>query len=114
VRPRITDSAIAALTARTAVISDPAMDPTAIEPARVKIRLKDGRSIERSADTIKGSPQEPLTGADLLAKFHDCLEFGLSAPRAESDRLAEVVENLEYSTDAARDIVGAFPQSRPA
>ena len=79
-RPQITDPAVAALTARISVISDPAIEATAIEPARVKIRLKDGRSIERAADTIKGSPQEPLTAADLLAKFHDCLEFGLGAP----------------------------------
>ena len=60
-RPQIHGSSHAALTARTSVISDPAIEATAIEPARVKIRLKDGRSIRRAADTIKGSPQEPLT-----------------------------------------------------
>jgi 2-methylcitrate dehydratase PrpD len=109
VRPRITDPAIAALTARTSVISDPAIEATAIEPARVTIRLKDGRTIERSSDTIKGSPQEPLTEADLLAKFHDCLEFGLGASRADAERLAGVARSLECSTDAARDIVSAFP-----
>ena len=109
VRPEITDPAIAALTARTTVVSDPAIDATAIEPARVIVRLKDGRILERGSDTIKGSPQEPLTDADLLAKFHDCLEFGLGASRADADRLAQVVSNLDSSMDAARDLVGAFP-----
>jgi len=109
VRPRITDPAIAALTARTTVISDPGIEATAIEPARVKIRMKDGRTIERSSDTIKGSPQEPLTEADLLAKFRDCLQFGLGASRGDAERLADVVRGLERSTDAARDIVSAFP-----
>lgn len=111
-RPQITDPAVAALTERTSVVSDPTIIPTAIEPARAKLRLKDGRSIERAADTIKGSPQEPLTEADLLAKFHDCLEFGLGTRRTDADRLAQVVAGLERSTDAARDIVSAFPQAR--
>jgi 2-methylcitrate dehydratase PrpD len=109
VRPEITDPAIAALTARTTVVSDPAIDATAIEPARVIVRLKDGRVLERGSDTIKGSPQEPLTDADLLAKFHDCLGFGLGASRAEADRLASAVGALEQSADVARDLVEAFP-----
>jgi 2-methylcitrate dehydratase PrpD len=112
VRPAITDPAIAALAARTAVVSDPAIDPTAIEPARVIVRLKDGSTLERASDTIKGSPQEPLTEADLLAKFYDCLEFGLGANRADADRLARAVNTLEKSTDVARDLVDAFPQPR--
>ena len=108
-RPQIIDPAVAALAARTTAISDPAIEPTAIEPARVRLKLKDGRSIERSAETIKGSPQEPLSEADLLAKFHDCLEFGLGAGRQDVERLARAVAGIEKSTDAARDIVGAFP-----
>jgi len=109
-QPRITDPAVAALAARIKVLSDPAIEPTAIEPARVTVRLKDGRTLERSADTIKGSPQEPLSEGDLLAKFRDCLEFGLGASRTDTDRLAQVVDGLERSADAARDIVTAFPQ----
>jgi hypothetical protein len=58
---------------------------------------------------MKGSPQQPLTDAELLAKFHDCLESGLGATRAEAERLAQAVAGLEHSTDVARDIVDAFP-----
>lgn len=108
-KPPITDPMVAALAARITVVSDPAIEPTAIEPARVTIRLKDGRTIETAADTIKGSPQEPMSGAELAAKFRACLEFGLGATRAQSNRLAEVVSKLEDSADAARDIAAAFP-----
>ena len=108
-KPQITDPAVTTLTARTAAISDPAIDPTAIEPAGVRLRLRDGRSIERFANTIKGSPQEPLSEADLLAKFHDCLEFGLGARRPDIERLAGAVTGIERSADVARDIAGAFP-----
>jgi hypothetical protein len=58
---------------------------------------------------MKGSPQQPLTDAELLAKFHDCLESGLGATRAEVERLAQAVAGIERSTDVARGIVDAFP-----
>jgi 2-methylcitrate dehydratase PrpD len=110
--PQITDSAIAALAARVRVVSDPAIDPTAIEPARVKVTLRDGRTTELTATVMKGSPQQPLTDAELLAKFYDCLEFGLGATRAEAERLAQAVAGLERSTDVARGVVDAFPLPR--
>lgn len=108
-KPHITDPKVAALAARTAVVSDPAIDATAIEPARVRLKLKDGRTLEAASDTIKGSPQEPMSESELTAKFRGCLEFGLGASPSQSDRLAEVVSSLEKSADAARDIVAAFP-----
>ncbi|MEK7230894.1 MAG: hypothetical protein AAB115_02635, partial [Pseudomonadota bacterium] len=83
--------------------------PTAIEPARVKVTLNDGRVIEAGSNTIKGSPQEPMSEDELLAKFRGCLEFGLGAKRAAADRLADAVLNLDKATDAAQTLVAAFP-----
>src|SRR5688572_501797 len=60
-KPAISHPRIVALTRITKVISDPAIDGTAIEPARVKLTLKSGRVLERSSDTIKGSPEEPMS-----------------------------------------------------
>jgi len=108
-RPQISDPSIAALAARIRVVSDPAIEPAAIEPARVSLRLKDRRGVEVSATTMKGSPLDPLSQAELMAKFRDCLEFGLGASRADADRLAGAVDGLERSPEVARDIVGAFP-----
>ena len=108
-RPQITDPAIAALSGRIRVVPEPAIEPTAIEPARVKVTLKDGRTTELTATVMKGSPHQPLTDAELLAKFRDCLEFGLGATPAEADRLAQAVAGLERSRDVARDLVDAFP-----
>ena len=105
----ISDPAIVALAAKTRVIDDPAIEPTAIEPARVKVTLNDGRVIEVGSDTIKGSPQEPMSEDELLAKFRGCLEFGLGAKRADTDRLADAVLNIDKATDAAQTLVTAFP-----
>ena len=108
-KPAIGDPAIVALARVTQVVSDPTVDATAIEPARVMVKLKSGRTLEAASDTIKGSPQEPMSEAELTAKLRTCLDFGLGASSDAADRLAGVIANLETRTDAARDIVEAFP-----
>ena len=108
-RPQISDSAIAAIAARVRVVSDLAIDPAAIEPARVRVNLRNGGSIEVSSSTIKGSPAEPMIQAELMGKYYDCLDFGLGAGPAVAQRLADCVSGIENSSDVARDIVTAFP-----
>lgn len=108
-RPNITEARIAALTAITTIVDDPAIDPTAIEPVRIALTMKDGRVIERGTDIVKGSPQAPMSAAERMAKFYDCLDFGLGASRAQADRLADVVMNIEREKDAAAALVAAFP-----
>lgn len=110
--PAITESRVTALAARVKVLDDPVIEPTAIEPARVKIQLKDGRTMELAANTMKGSPAEPMNEQEMLAKFYDCLEFGLGASRAEADRLAKAILALDKSTNAAADLIAAFPTAR--
>jgi len=108
-RPNITEASIAALTAITTIVDDPSVDPMAIEPVRIRLTMKDGRVIERGTDIVKGSPQAPMSDTDRMAKFYDCIEFGLGASRSQADRLAEVLMNIEREKDAAAAIVGAFP-----
>lgn len=108
-KPAIADPAIVALASVTRVVSDPAVDPTAIEPASVLVRLKSGRTLQAASETIKGSPQEPMSQAELTAKLRTCLEFGLGASSDAAERLAGVIANLETCEDAARAIVEAFP-----
>lgn len=111
-KPGITDPGIVALTRITRVVDDPAIAPAAIEPARVKIKLKDGRVLEAGSDTIKGSPQQPMGDAEMRAKLRGCLEFGLDATPAQADRLAEAVHGLDNADDAAVTLVDAFPKNR--
>jgi 2-methylcitrate dehydratase PrpD len=108
-RPNITDSRIAALTAVTRIIDDASIDATAIEPVRIRLTLKDGRTIEMKTDTVKGSPRDPMSDQERMAKFYDCLEFGLGADKSAAGRLADVLLNIEREPDAAGAIVAAFP-----
>jgi 2-methylcitrate dehydratase PrpD len=111
-KPAITDPRITALSGITRVVDDPAIEATAIEPARVKLTLQDGNVVELKRDTIKGSPQDPMSDAEMRAKVRGCLEFGLGAGAAEVDNLADVVATLEQSCDAAKAMLEAFPAQK--
>ena len=111
-KPAISDPAVVMLAGKTRAIDDPAIDPTAIEPARVKVTLNDGRVVEVRSDTVKGSPQEPMSETEFLDKFRGCLEFGVGAQRAQADKLADAIMNIENATDAGAALVGAFPQAK--
>ena len=110
-KPAISAPAVVALAGKVRAVDDPAIDATAIEPARVTVTLNDGSIVEVRSDTIKGSPAEPMSEDELMAKFRGCLAFGLDASRADADKLAEAIMNLENATDAGAAIVGAFPQT---
>jgi 2-methylcitrate dehydratase PrpD len=107
----ISEPHIVALARVTRVVSDPAIDPSAIEPAGVKLTLKNSETRVLASETIKGSPQSPMTSDELVAKFSGCLAFGLDATQAQADALARVVAQLEDESDAARAIIEAFPRS---
>src|SRR4051812_3600647 len=111
-KPAIGDAAIVALAAKVRTVDDPAIDPTAIEPARVTVTLNDGRVVEVKSDTVKGSPQEPMSDDELLNKFRDCLDFGVGANRAAADQLADTIMRIDTAADVGAVLVGAFPQPK--
>ncbi len=100
---------VAALTRVTEVVDDPSIDPIAIEPARVEVRLRSGETIRVASDTIEGSPQQPMSQDAMRAKVRSCLAFGLGAPPQAADRLAEAVARLDHADDAAGALCAAFP-----
>ncbi|HWV55400.1 MmgE/PrpD family protein [Pseudorhodoplanes sp.] len=107
-RPQITDASIAALTRRITVVMDPAMDPIAMGPVRITLRLRDGRNVVREDSVLLGGPDAPLPDSALIEKFRSCLAIGAGADDAVADRLATLVMTLEEQKDVA-EIVAAFP-----
>jgi 2-methylcitrate dehydratase PrpD len=67
------DPAIAALRHRVHVMEDDAMSAVAprLRPARVTVKLKDGRSSTRSRESHRGDFQQPFEESELRAKFHE-------------------------------------------
>jgi 2-methylcitrate dehydratase PrpD len=107
-RPQISDPAVSALAARTSVVVDDEIDAGAMSPTRVTVICTDGRRIERFLEFMEGSPEQPMTDGEALAKFSSCLSTGLGAGRAAIDDLAGKVLDLENCADIT-DIVAGFP-----
>jgi 2-methylcitrate dehydratase PrpD len=69
----LTDRRVRELAARTAVIRDDSIaDAIALVPQTVTMRLTNGATRSRTISALQGSPDNPLTRADLLAKAHRC------------------------------------------
>jgi len=62
-------------------------------PCRVTLRTKSGQTYIREAQHSKGSPEFPLTEAELRSKFTECARETLSADAA--DRALAQIEGLE-------------------
>ena len=68
----------------------------------VTIRLKDGRSFSKTVDKVRGSPGNPLTRDELLAKYRLCAGRVLKGERLErSVSLLEGLENVPRVADLA-------------
>ena len=107
-RPQISDPAVSALASRTCVVVDDGIAAGAMSPTRVTILCRDGRRIERFLEFMEGSPEQPMTDDEAVAKFSSCLEMGLGAAPAAIETLADKVLDLENCADIA-DIVAHFP-----
>lgn len=53
-------------------------------PARITATLKDGRTVELVRENASGTPKEPLTPAQLKAKFMSCAVHAVTPDRAEA------------------------------
>ena len=98
----IADPAISALIDKIAYESD---DERAVlddgdGPARVTVRLADGTVREETVFFAKGTKQNPLSEAELVAKFRDLTSRALTP--AQADRVIETVMALEREESITR------------
>jgi 2-methylcitrate dehydratase len=94
---RMNDRALLDLVSRTTVVEDPALTagyPTGI-PNRVKVTLDDGSILESEVSFPPGHDKNPLTDAQLEAKFQGLVVPILGAGRAAAiwNRLAQIVHD---------------------
>jgi 2-methylcitrate dehydratase PrpD len=83
-----------ALMKRVKLCVDDEMEKLGYDQVRSKIRitLRDGRTLEGRADVARGHPQKPMTWGELTEKFHDCAALVL--PRVQADAVVRFVERL--------------------
>jgi 2-methylcitrate dehydratase len=112
-RERLSDPALIDLVSRTTVVEDPALTagyPAGI-PNRVRVTLTDGSIVERAVAFPPGHDKNPLTDAQLAAKFHGLADPALGVERAALllDRLRAIVQD-----PAPHEVIGllAVPDTR--
>lgn len=96
-----------AFAARLSTGTAPDFEPTAVSPARVRLVLKDGRTVERTRLTMKGAPDDPMGEDEVVAKFRACLRHGFGAAASEADALQGAVMDLDRRA-RADDLVRLF------
>jgi 2-methylcitrate dehydratase PrpD len=62
-------------------------------PCRVTVRLKNGQTYTREAQHAKGSPEFPMTEAELNEKFFECAKHAI--PAASAQQALENIQKLE-------------------
>jgi len=92
------DPAILALGRRVRWHADPSFPGPGRFKGAVTVTLKDGTTLTEVEDYNRGSSENPMTEAELRAKFDENAEGMLDA--AGRDRVAETVDRLETLTDA--------------
>ncbi|HEX2174030.1 MAG TPA: MmgE/PrpD family protein [Dehalococcoidia bacterium] len=96
---RIGQPDVVALAKRVEFAVDPEIDRIYPEvfAGRVEIVLRDGTRLDRRVDYPRGSVENPLPEADLLAKFHALA--GRAIGRDRADRVVQMVQEIEGLPD---------------
>jgi len=97
------DPARLALGRRIKVVVDGNPNPNALTPVTVRLRLKDGRELSRTIDTVYGNPARPMTREAQVHKFRRNFASALNPlPVENADRLIETLDRLEDLQDVRR------------
>jgi 2-methylcitrate dehydratase PrpD len=91
------DPQVMALRDRVNTTVDPSIGE---DQVRISIVLKDGRRLDKFVEHAVGSTKNPMTDAQLEAKFKGLAEGVLPADR--TSRLIDFCRNLEKATDASQ------------
>lgn len=99
----LSDLAIKALGSKIFVETNHITDPAEFVPQSMTAVLTDGTERIAMIGKLFGSPLDPLSRDQHLAKFRGCLSFGLSEVNAKrvGDRLISLIDNLEGSEDCS-------------
>ncbi len=96
---RLSDSDLLSLAERIRVEADDNPDPAAFTPATLTVTTTDGRVLTHTVTAQLGSPAQPLTRDQHLAKQAACLEFADLGANAAA--IAEAIDRFERLADAS-------------
>jgi hypothetical protein len=86
----------------------------ALAPAGLRLVFKDGTERIVTRPTMKGSPEDPMSEAEVMEKFSANLSWGWNLDRAYAASLAELVLQLDEASDVKSLIEALSAASRHA
>ena len=89
----ITEPAVLSLAGRVECVPDPAADYPRTFPGRLRVRLRDGRVLERDEPVNRGSAERPLSDDEVRHKFRRNAERAVSG--AQADAIAAAIDTLD-------------------
>lgn len=96
---RLSDPALLSLADRIRVEADDNPDPAAFTPASLTVTTADGRTLTHTVTAQLGSPAQPLTRQQHLAKQAACLDFAGFGANAAA--VADAIDEFETLADAS-------------
>jgi 2-methylcitrate dehydratase PrpD len=101
------DESLRAFAHRVRVVVDESKTDAAVMSAVVRVRLRSGETLEREIVDLPGTAENPLTAADLQAKFAECTALGVSQLSAtQASALSARVQAIEDVADMSRFFSG--------
>jgi 2-methylcitrate dehydratase PrpD len=86
---------------------------TPLAPVDVEIYTRDGKCFRKTAGPVIGSPQNPMTIADVIQKFRNCVPFSarsLHSSNVESViQMIQVLEKLNDVVEITKCLVAQLP-----
>lgn len=92
---KVRDPKVVELMKRVTLYVDPEIEALGYDQvrSRIRIKLKDGRTIEGRANVARGHPLKPMSWGEIGEKFRDCAHLVLS--RKNTEEAIELVANLD-------------------
>jgi 2-methylcitrate dehydratase PrpD len=105
----ITNNDVLELTGKLKAEVDHSLDnPRGIEPARVKVTMKNGDAFAEEVQLALGTPRRPMSFDDCVKKFEDIVSFTGGWMKEKNVKKAiEFVANLEKMKDVTK-LIGLF------
>jgi 2-methylcitrate dehydratase PrpD len=104
----VRDPAVQELIPKVELVVDPVAEAAGYHRmlSRIAVRLRDGRELLAEGDAGRGHPDNPMTDAEVAAKFQDCARWAGVADGGGAVRaLVESLESLESSEPLCRAVL---------
>ena len=93
----VKNAAIQSIASKVRIITNPGIPMDSMTPLEMRVKLRNGEILSQRIEAAKGEPENPLSQAELSAKFKDCASAALSLK--EVDKVLELASNLESLKD---------------